>query len=184
MQPFSPFWEPWPFRCPGPHGFPGSLGHEYDDALQFAQCHVDYLKYDDCNQPADQQNIPATIARYQTMSDALAAATAQTGQSIVFSICEKTDVGVPNSAWPEIGNLWRTTGDIHDLYSSMLSNFKKNVLLANLAKPDAWNDADMNTLGVINISLHLTAGANTIEFANTSANAPDIDRILVAEQSS
>src|SRR6266567_7218655 len=48
--------------CSSSHGFPGSLGHEYDDALQFAQWHVDYLKYDDCNQPADQQNIPATIA--------------------------------------------------------------------------------------------------------------------------
>ncbi len=133
--------------CSSSHGFPGSLGHEYDDALQFAQWHVDYVKYDDCNQPADQQNIPATIARYQTMSDALAAATAQTGQPIVFSICEKTDFGVPNSAWPEIGNLWRTTGDIHDLYSSMLSNFKKNVLLADLAKPDAWNDPDMLEIG-------------------------------------
>jgi hypothetical protein len=41
---------------------------------------------------------------------------------------------------------------------------------------------DFNTLGVI--SLHLTAGANTIECANPSANAPDIDRILVAEQPS
>jgi alpha-galactosidase len=133
--------------CSSSHGFPGSLGHEYDDALQFAQWHVDYLKYDDCNQPADQQNIPATIARYQTMSDALAAATAQTGQPIMFSICEKTDFGVPNSAWPEIGNLWRTTGDIHDLYSSMLSNFKKNVLLPDLAKPGAWNDPDMLEIG-------------------------------------
>jgi len=43
---------------------------------------------------------------------------------------------------------------------------------------------DFNTLGVMNLSLHLTAGANTIEFANPSANAPDIDRILVAEQPS
>ncbi len=133
--------------CSSSHGFPGSLGHENADALQFAQWHVDYLKYDDCNQPADQQNIPATIARYTAMRDALAAATAQTGQPIVFSICEKTDFGVPNSAWPEVGNLWRTTGDIHDLYSSMLSNFKKNVLLADLAKPGAWNDPDMLEIG-------------------------------------
>ncbi len=133
--------------CSSSHGFPGSLGHEDADALLFAQWHVDYLKYDDCNQPADQQNIPATIKRYTDMRDALARATQLTGQPIVFSICEKTDFGVPNSAWPEIGNLWRTTGDIHDLYSSMLSNFKKNVQLAGLAKPGAWNDPDMLEVG-------------------------------------
>jgi len=133
--------------CSSSHGFPGSFGHEYDDALQFAQWHVDCLKYDDCNQPADQQNIPATVARYTAMRDALAAATAQTGQPIVFSICEKTDFGVPNSAWPEIGNLWRTTGDIHDQYSRMVSLFHTNVQLASLAGPGAWNDPDMLEIG-------------------------------------
>ncbi len=39
---------------------------------------------------------------------------------------------------------------------------------------------DFNTLGV-NLTLHLTAGANTIEFANPSTNAPDIDRFLVRQ---
>ena len=133
--------------CSSSGGFSGSLGHENADALQFAQWGVDYLKYDDCNQPADQQNIPATIARYTAMRDALAAATAQTGQPIVFSICEKTDFGVPNSAWPTIGNLWRTTGDIHDQYSRMVSLFHTNVQLASLAGPGAWNDPDMLEIG-------------------------------------
>jgi alpha-galactosidase len=133
--------------CSSSGGFSGSLGQENADALEFAQWGVDYLKYDDCNQPADQQNIPATIARYTAMRDALAAATAQTGQPIVFSICEKTDFGVPNSAWPTIGNLWRTTGDIHDQYSRMVSLFHTNVQLASLAGPGAWNDPDMLEIG-------------------------------------
>jgi len=133
--------------CSSSGGFSGSLGHENADALEFAQWDVDYLKYDDCNQPADQQNIPATIARYTAMRDALAAATAQTGQPIVFSICEKTDFGVPNSAWPTIGNLWRTTGDIHDQYSRVVSLFHTNVQLASLAGPGAWNDPDMLEIG-------------------------------------
>jgi alpha-galactosidase len=133
--------------CSKSGGFSGSLGHEDADALQFAQWGVDYLKDDDCNQPADQQNIPATIARYTAMRDALQKATAQTGHPILFSICEKTDFGVPNSAWPEIGNIWRTTGDIHDQYSSMLSNFTKNAQLADLAKPGAFNDPDMLEIG-------------------------------------
>jgi alpha-galactosidase len=133
--------------CSSSHGFPGSLGHEDQDALQFAQWGVDYLKYDDCNQPADQQNATATIQRYQTMRDALAKATQQTGHPIVFSICEKTDFGVPNSAWPPVGNLWRTTGDIKDQYSRMVSIFHSNVQLASLAKPGAWNDPDMLEIG-------------------------------------
>jgi hypothetical protein len=39
---------------------------------------------------------------------------------------------------------------------------------------------DFNTVGTKTISLHLSAGANTIEFSNPSAYAPDFDRILVA----
>jgi len=133
--------------CSKSHRFSGSLGHESQDALEFAQWGVDYLKYDDCNIPADQQNAPDTIARYSTMRDALGAAAQQTGHPLVYSICEKTDFGVPNSAWPPVGNLWRTTGDIHDTYASMLSNFHKNVALADLAGPGGWNDPDMLEIG-------------------------------------
>jgi alpha-galactosidase len=133
--------------CSKSHGFPGSLGYEYQDALQFATWGIDYLKDDDCNQPADQQNVAATVQRYQTQRDALAKAAEVTGHRIVFSICEKTDFGVPNSAWPRVGNLWRTTGDIHDTFASMVSNFHKNVELSDLAGPGAWNDPDMLEIG-------------------------------------
>ena len=129
------------------HGFPGSLGHEYQDALTFARWGVDYLKYDDCDIPAAGQNATSTIQRYDTMRDALLAARAATGHAIVFSICEKTDYGVPNSTWPPVGNLWRTTGDIHDTFASMLSNFTTNVQLTSLARPGAWNDPDMLEIG-------------------------------------
>ena len=133
--------------CSKGGGFAGSLGHERQDALQFANWHVDYLKYDDCNVPTDGQNIASSIARYQTMRDALADATIQTGQRIAFSICEKGDFGVANSAWPTIGNLWRTTFDIHDNYSRLVSIFHQNVALADLAGPNHWNDPDMLEIG-------------------------------------
>jgi alpha-galactosidase len=133
--------------CSSGGGFPGSLGHEDQDAMLFARWHVDYLKYDDCNVPADGQNPDASITRYETMRDALAKATAATGQNIVFSICEKGDFGVPNSAWPSIGNLWRTTGDIHDNYSKLIGIFHQNVALADLSGPNHWNDPDMLEIG-------------------------------------
>lgn len=118
-------------------GLPGALGHEYSDAQQFADWGVDYLKYDNCNN----QGIDAK-KRYTTMRDALAA----TGRPIVYSICEWGQ----NKPWEwaaELGNLWRTTGDINDSWSSMLSIMKQNLPLAAAAGPGHWNDPDMLEVG-------------------------------------
>ncbi|MFF8919447.1 NPCBM/NEW2 domain-containing protein [Streptomyces sp. NPDC015032] len=118
-------------------GLPGALGHEYSDARQFADWGIDYLKYDNCNN----QGIDAK-ERYTTMRDALAA----TGRPIVYSICEWGE----NRPWEwagELGNLWRTTGDINDSWGSMLSIMKQNLRLAAAAGPGHWNDPDMLEVG-------------------------------------
>ncbi|MFJ2705787.1 NPCBM/NEW2 domain-containing protein [Streptomyces sp. NPDC087428] len=118
-------------------GLPGALGHEYSDAQQFADWGVDYLKYDNCNN----QGVDAK-ERYTTMRDALAA----TGRPIVYSICEWGE----NKPWEwaaELGNLWRTTGDINDSWSSMLSIMKQNLPLSAAAGPGHWNDPDMLEVG-------------------------------------
>ncbi|MFI9246502.1 NPCBM/NEW2 domain-containing protein [Streptomyces sp. NPDC053086] len=118
-------------------GFPGALGHEYSDARQFADWGVDYLKYDNCNN----QGVDAE-QRYRTMRDALKA----TGRPIVYSICEWGE----NKPWEwasGVGQLWRTTGDISDSWSSMLSILKQNLPLAPHAGPGHWNDPDMLEVG-------------------------------------
>ncbi|MFF2412631.1 NPCBM/NEW2 domain-containing protein [Streptomyces sp. NPDC058092] len=118
-------------------GLPGALGHEYSDARQFADWGIDYLKYDNCNN----QGVDAR-QRYTTMRDALAA----TGRPIVYSICEWGQ----NKPWEwagELGNLWRTTGDINDSWGSMLSIMKQNLPLAAAAGPGHWNDPDMLEVG-------------------------------------
>ncbi|MFE7358970.1 NPCBM/NEW2 domain-containing protein [Streptomyces sp. NPDC057543] len=118
-------------------GLPGALGHEYSDARQFADWGIDYLKYDNCNN----QGVDAK-QRYTTMRDALAA----TGRPIVYSICEWGQ----NKPWEwagELGNLWRTTGDINDSWGSMLSIMKQNLPLAAAAGPGHWNDPDMLEVG-------------------------------------
>jgi alpha-galactosidase len=118
-------------------GFPGALGHEYSDAQQFADWGVDYLKYDNCNN----QGVDAK-QRYTTMRDALKA----TGRPIVYSICEWGE----NRPWEwaaDVGHLWRTTGDISDSWSSMLSILKRNLPLAPYAGPGHWNDPDMLEVG-------------------------------------
>ncbi len=118
-------------------GFPGGLGHERQDANLFASWGVDYLKYDNCNN----QGVDAK-QRYRTMRDALQA----TGRQIVFSICEWGE----NSPWTwasDTGHLWRTTGDIADNWSSMLSIMKRNLALFQYAGPGRWNDPDMLEVG-------------------------------------
>ncbi|WP_051969430.1 glycoside hydrolase family 27 protein [Kitasatospora azatica] len=118
-------------------GYPGSLGHETQDANSFAAWGVDYLKYDNCNN----QGLPAQ-PRYTAMRDALKA----TGRPILYSLCNWGD----ESPWlwgSGVGNSWRTTGDINASYNSMLSIFHANVGLGTYAGPGHWNDPDMLEVG-------------------------------------
>jgi alpha-galactosidase len=125
-------------------GFPGSLGHEVQDAKTWASWGVDYLKYDDCNVPTSGRNASATMARYRAMRDALAAS----GRPIVYSLCEKGDFAGNPSSWSgPVGNLWRTTGDIHSTWSSIKSIISRNIPDGPAAGPGAWNDPDMLEIG-------------------------------------
>lgn len=124
---------------------PGSRGHQYQDALQYARWGVDYLKYDWCNTGGQRPQ-----AAYATMSDALRA----TGRPIVFSIC---DWGV-RKPWlwgaKAGGNLWRTTPDIWDAWVGrhgfslgVLNILDRQVGLSAYAGPGHWNDPDMLEIG-------------------------------------
>jgi alpha-galactosidase len=121
-------------------GFPGGLGHEKDDAKTFASWHVDYLKYDNCNN----QKVDAK-KRYTAMAEALRGS----GRHIFFSMCEWGE----NKPWlwagkdPVDASSWRTTGDISDNYASMLKIFKQNVVLDSYAHLGHWNDPDMLEVG-------------------------------------
>ncbi|WP_443048063.1 NPCBM/NEW2 domain-containing protein [Streptomyces sp. H39-S7] len=118
-------------------GFPGGLGHEQQDANLWASWGVDYLKYDNCNNTgADAQT------RYKAMGNALKA----TGRPILYSICEWGS----NQPWnwaANVGNSWRTTGDISDNWSSMIGIAHQNQPLAPYARTGAWNDPDMLEVG-------------------------------------
>lgn len=124
---------------------PGSRGHEYQDALQYARWGVDYLKYDWCNTGG----LDARSA-YATMSDALRAS----GRPIVFSLCNWGLYQPWLWGAQAGGNLWRTTGDIWDAWSGprgyslgMLDILDRQVDLAAYAGPGHWNDPDMLEIG-------------------------------------
>ncbi|MEV5710890.1 RICIN domain-containing protein [Actinoallomurus sp. NPDC052274] len=142
-------------------GYPGSYGHEQQDARLFASWGVDYLKEDWCNIPfgdfsgQSHQQVAQTL--YTRMRDALSS----TGRPIAFSMCNGWDSSVQPWNWAgPVANLWRTTVDIQPNFTSMLNNFHVNVGLADHAGPGAWNDPDM-----LEIGNGMTATENQAEFS-------------------
>jgi alpha-galactosidase len=133
------------YSSPGPRtcgGYPASYGYEKQDAKMFADWGMDYLKYDWCSassiyKDSDLQPI------YQRMGDALRS----TGRPIVYSLCEYGNGHVEKWGADVDGNLWRTTGDIRDEWSSMIDNIEKQVPTAPYAGPGHWNDPDMLEIG-------------------------------------
>ncbi|HLL65833.1 MAG TPA: NPCBM/NEW2 domain-containing protein [Micromonosporaceae bacterium] len=122
-------------------GYPGSLGREELDAQTWADWGVDYLKYDNCNNQSDGSQADF-IRRYTAMRDALV----KTGRDIVYSICEWGQ-SQPWTWAADVGDLWRTTGDISDNWTSLRSIIAFNAPLAPYAGPSNWNDPDMLEIG-------------------------------------
>ena len=130
----------------------GGIGNYEKDAQTYADWGVEYLKYDNCyltpndvNSYVDQALLQA---QYTEMSNALVA----TGKPLVFSICSWAFSG----DWMrDAGNLWRSTGDIHDSWGeygtywaeSVMEIIDKNEPLHKYAGPGHWNDPDMLEVG-------------------------------------
>jgi alpha-galactosidase len=139
------------YNCAGTKtcaGYPGTRGYEYQDARLYASWGVDYLKFDWCN--ADGIN---AIEAYRTMSKAIKAA----GRPMVFSLCEWGS----HQPWrwaKDIGQLWRSTGDIGVGFEktpsrgdwqplSVLNILDRQDSIRQYAGPGHWNDPDMLEVG-------------------------------------
>ncbi|MCL2658980.1 MAG: glycoside hydrolase family 27 protein [Acidobacteriaceae bacterium] len=139
------------YSSPGPRtcgSYPASYGYEEQDAKMFASWGIDYLKYDWCS-AAYIYNNDKLQPVYQKMGDALQAS----GRPIVFSLCQYGMDRVETWGSKAGGNLWRTTGDIRDEWSSMMDNIEKQAPTAPYAGPGHWNDPDMLEVG----NGHMTA---------------------------
>ncbi|MDR3220316.1 MAG: glycoside hydrolase family 27 protein [Dysgonamonadaceae bacterium] len=156
------------YNCAGSKtcaGYPGSRGHEYQDALKYAEWGVDYLKYDWCNvAPIREMADKITYAReaYSVMAQALLAA----GRPVLFSLCEWGD----NDPWKWasfVGHSWRTTGDISNCFDCIenhgswnswgvmqILNMRDQETLRKAAGPGHWNDMDMMEVGNEGLSLY------------------------------
>lgn len=136
------------YSCAGSktcQGRPGSRGYQFQDARQYAEWGVDYLKYDWCSNEGQKAE-----AAYKTMSDALK----ECGRPIVLSICEWGE----NEPWKwgkGIGHMWRISPDIRDCYQCLfdwggvgvLDIIDKQADLYAYAGPGHWNDSEMLEVG-------------------------------------
>ena len=129
-------------------GKPGSRGHEYQDAITYAEWGIDYIKYDWC----DTKGLNSAGA-YTTMRDAIRSA----GRPMLFSICEWGDTR-PWDWARDVGHSWRTTGDIYPCWDCEFSQgsfsawgvtriLDKQAGLRQYAGPGHWNDMDMLVVG-------------------------------------
>ena len=103
------------------------------DAKQWAEWGIDYVKYD--WHPND---IPTTARILDGLQNS--------GRDIVCSLSNNTPF--KNAAGiSRLANLWRTGGDIHDDWNSILRNGFHKAQWAPYSRPGHWNDPDVLQIG-------------------------------------
>jgi alpha-galactosidase len=139
-----------------------SAGHETEDAKEFANWGVDFLKYDWCHSAADHQ---LQVRMFSTMRDALRS----TGRPIVYSIVPNTsndNTAGSGYDWSDIANMARIAADLlpmwHDtlpasgpsfplvrgIFTGIPAQFAAAQKVVPGSKPGYWVDPDMLVIGV------------------------------------
>jgi alpha-galactosidase len=126
--------------CPrGELTTPGSIGYETQDAQSYASWGVDFVKYTRSGASARGER-----ADFETMRDALR----ETGRPMLLSI-----VSAPFAYWhSEVGQMWRTHGDIMPSFADVLEVIDVTSKLAAYAGQGGYNDADMLWIGHAGLS--------------------------------
>ena len=148
---------------------PGSYGFEDQDAYLWASWGFDFLKYDYCNAPIDQES---AIQRYTCMGEALR----NTGRQFLFSLCEWG--GRSPHLWGRKvgGQMWRVSGDVFDSWINIwIADWKTYGIgvdvsleyaadLADYGGPGGWNDLDMLVVGLKGKGLVHGGGMSFLEY--------------------
>ena len=121
-------------------GHPGSFEHEFEDAAQFAQWGVDYLKYDNCHRPGSQ----TTPMLYRRMSMALRS----TGRDILLAACQWGTENVHQWIRSSGAQTFRSTVDIQDSWASIERIALSQLDKQHCAGPHCYNDMDMLVVGM------------------------------------
>ncbi|MBU0754612.1 MAG: putative Ig domain-containing protein [Planctomycetes bacterium] len=111
----------------------GKISFASNDAEQWAEWGMDYLKYD--------WN-PNDVPHVEEMARALRAS----GRDIVYSLSNSAPFPLARE-WAKLANCWRTTGDIVDTWASVSGIGFSQDQWTPYAGPGHWNDADMLVVG-------------------------------------
>ncbi len=139
------------YSSPGPitcAGYTGSYQFEKKDVETFADWEFDFLKYDWCSygSVAKGNKLEDLKAPFKLISDELQ----KVNRDILLNLCQY-GMGDVWKWGQEVGQSWRTTGDLGVSTGSFLPGFY-NTGLSNAqhwqyAQPGAWNDPDYIMLG-------------------------------------
>ncbi|ORY13416.1 glycoside hydrolase superfamily [Clohesyomyces aquaticus] len=154
-------------------GYQASINHEWIDAATWAEWGIDYLKYDNCNVPAnwtdacrgcvpenrslingtcvDQQELCPSGFDYSKSLTAerfriMRDALLAQNRTILYSLCEWGEAGVQQ--WgKDVGASWRMSGDIDPRWGRIVDILNQNSFYLN--NVDFWghSDADMLEVG-------------------------------------
>jgi alpha-galactosidase len=153
------------YISPGPRtcaGYVGSYQYESLDAKTFAEWGFDFLKYDWCSYGEIVKSPKGNdfIAPYSLMWNELQ----KQNRDIVFNLCQ---YGMGN-VWEwgaQVGNCWRTTGDLGLESGKSMPGFYKigrsNAKHWKYAKPWAWNDPDYILIGWVGAATQMAEGTKT-----------------------
>ncbi|HTF42521.1 MAG TPA: putative Ig domain-containing protein [Terriglobales bacterium] len=150
---------PGPLTCAG---YEGSWQHEAQDARTFADWGFDFLKYDWCTYgtKAGGTALEDLKKPYQQMWGELQ----KQNRDIVFNLCQ---YGM-GDVWKwggDVGNCWRTTGDLGLEPNTNLPGFysigMSNASHWEYARPGAWNDPDYILIGWVGDANGMGVGKKT-----------------------
>ena len=143
-------------------GYTGSYGHERQDAETFAKWGFDFLKYDWCyySEIAQDHSREELIKPYRQMWDELQ----RLDRDIVLNLCQ---YGM-GDVWEwggQVGNCWRTTGDLGLESASDMPGFfaigMSNAQHWEYAQPGGWNDPDYILIGWVGNAYKMGEGEKT-----------------------
>ena len=128
-------------------GYLGSWKHELQDVMTWERWGVDYIKYDWCSYSRiePKPDLAGMQKPYKLMREMLN----KSKRDIVFSLCQYGMGDVWKWGEEIGGNLWRTTGDITDTWSSMSRIGFSQDKASAYAGPGHWNDPDMLVVGKV-----------------------------------
>jgi alpha-galactosidase len=113
----------------------GKYSFATNDAKQWAEWGIDYLKYD-----WNPNEEPETREMFYALRTC--------GRDVVFSLSNNAPFGEA-PVLSEFANCWRTTGDIRDTWQSMSSKGFGQDRWVAYQRPGHWNDPDMLVAGQV-----------------------------------